>query len=259
MLTAERKRYILELLKEKDYVSVAELSADFKVSEVTIRKLLNELDSYGYLKRTRGGAISLSISKDEFEEKEKEKTNIKEKRAIARAAYDCIEDGNIIFLDAGSTTLELVRLIKNGNKRNIVVVTNAINIAYEMTEAEDIELILIGGCVRHRILSCVGSVAEKSIESLYFDKLFLGANSIDIAHGITTPNIYEAQVKRQMLKSSKEVILITDYSKFDKASLSQICPVKVINHLITDNKTTEEYVNKTRELGVKVTIAETSE
>lgn len=258
MLTAERKRYILELLQEKNYVSVAELSADFKVSEVTIRKILNELDSYGYLKRTRGGAISISISKDEFEEKEKEKTNIKEKKAIAKAAYDYIENGNIIFLDAGSTTLELVRLIKNGNKRNLVVVTNAINIAYEMTEAEDIDLILIGGCVRHRILSCVGSIAEKAIESLYFDKLFLGANSADIVHGITTPNIYEAQVKQQMLKSTKEVILITDYSKFGKVSLSQICPVKTINRLITDSKTPEEYVSKIRDLGVKVTISETS-
>lgn len=259
MLTAERKRHILELLQEKDSVSVAELSASFNVSEVTIRKILNELDGYGYLKRTRGGAVSLSTSNSEFEEKEKEKTNIDEKKAAAREAYNYIEDGDTIFLDAGSTTLELVRLIKNGNKRNIVIVTNAINIAYEMTDAEDIDLILIGGCVRHRILSCVGSIAERAIEGLYFDKLFLGANSIDIVHGVTTPNIYEAQVKQRMLKSTKEVILISDYSKFGKISLSKICPVEAINHLITDSKTPEEYINQIRDLGVKVTIAETGE
>lgn len=252
----ERKRRILEILEEKASVTVAELSEKFNVSEVTIRKILNELDDYGYLKRTRGGAVSLSTSIREFEQKEKEKTNIKEKMAIAKVAYDYVQNGETTFIDAGSTTLELVRLIKNGNKRNIVVVTNAINLAVEMIDAEDIELVLIGGCVRHRILSCVGSIAERAIESLYFDKVFLGTNSIDIEHGLTTPNIYEAQVKQHMLKSAKEIILLADYSKFGQASLAKVCPVTSINKIITDWNVPIEYVNKIQDMGVNVTIAE---
>ncbi|HBE78780.1 MAG TPA: DeoR family transcriptional regulator [Firmicutes bacterium] len=256
MLTEERKRAILDILQEKTSVSVGELRDLFSVSDVTIRKILNELDDYGYLKRTRGGAISLTTSIREFEEKEKEKTNTAEKKAIAKAAYEIIKDGETVFIDAGSTTLELTRLIKNGSKRNIVLVTNAINLAVEMVDAEDIDLILIGGNVRHRILSCVGGLAEKAIESLFFDKVFLGANSIDIEHGITTPNTYEAQVKQCMLKSAKEKIVLADYSKFNEVSLAKVCPINGVDRIITDWNAAEPGIKKLRELGVDVIVAQ---
>ena len=200
--------------------------------------------------------MSLTASIREFEEKEKEKRNTNEKKAIARMAYDYIEDGETIFLDAGSTTLELVRFVKKGNKRNIVVVTNAINLAVELIEAEDIELILIGGNVRHRILSCVGGITEKAIKGLFFDKLFLGTNSIDIEHGITTPNTYEAQVKQCMLKSAGEKVLLVDYSKFNTASLTKVAPVTGVDLIITDWNTNQVYVQDLRELGVEVMVAD---
>ena len=259
ILTEERKRAILDILQEKTSVSVGELRDLFNVSDVTIRKILNELDDYGFLKRTRGGAVSLTTSIREFEEKEKERKNTAEKKAIAKKAYEQIEDGETAFIDAGSTTLELIRLIKNGNKRNIVVITNAINLAVEMIDAEDIDLILIGGNVRHRILSCVGGLAERAIESLFFDKVFLGANSIDIKHGVTTPNTYEAQVKQQMLKSAKEKIVLADYSKFNEATLAKVCPIDSIDLLITDWNLEAGYIKQIGELGVKVIVAEPGE
>ncbi|MCR4431353.1 MAG: DeoR/GlpR family DNA-binding transcription regulator [Tepidanaerobacteraceae bacterium] len=255
VLAEERKRCILEMVEENASVTVAELSEKFNLSEVTIRKILNELDEYGYLKRTRGGAVSLSRSMREYGEKEKEKKNIIEKKAIAGAAYEYIQDGDTIFLDAGSTTLELARLIKNGNKRNIVVITNAINLAVEMVEAEDIDLVLIGGNVRHRIMSCVGSIAEKAIEGLFFDKVFMGANSLDIEHGVTTPNLYEAQVKCCMLNSTRQSFVLADHSKFGQASLAKVCPISRINNLITDWNSPAEYIEKIRDLGVNVVIA----
>lgn len=244
------------MLQEKSFVSVKELSAEFNVSDVTIRKMLNQLAKSGYLKRTRGGAASLTASIREFEEKEKEKRNTEEKKAIAKMAYDHIEDGETIFLDAGSTTLQLARLIREGNKRNIVVVTNAINIAVELIEAEDIELILIGGNVRHRILSCVGGIAEKAIEGLFFDKLFVGTNSLDLEHGITTPNTYEAQVKQCMLKSAKERVLLVDYSKFGTVSLTKVAPVTGVDLIITDWNIDHMYVHHLRELGIEVIVAD---
>jgi DeoR/GlpR family transcriptional regulator of sugar metabolism len=256
ILTEERKRAILDILQEKTSVSVGELRDLFNVSDVTIRKILNELDGYGFLKRTRGGAVSLATSIREFEEKEKEKKNTAEKKAIAKIAYEQIEDGETAFIDAGSTTLELIRLIKNGNKRNIVVITNAINLAVEMVDAEDIDLILIGGNVRHRILSCVGGLTERAIESLFFDKVFLGVNSIDIEHGVTTPNTYEAQVKQCMLKSAKEKIVLADYSKFNEVSLAKVCPMDSIDQLITDWNVQEDYIKLIRELGVDVIVAQ---
>lgn len=259
ILTEDRKRAILDILQEKTSVSVGELSELLSVSDVTIRKMLNELDDHGFLKRTRGGAVSVSASIRESVQKEKEKRNIKEKKAIAKIAFDLINDGDTTFIDAGSTTLELIRLIKNGTKRNIVVVTNAINIAVEMIDAEDIDLILIGGNVRHQILSCVGGLAERAIAGLFFDKVFLGTNSVDIEHGITTPNIYEAQVKQCMLKSAREKILLSDYTKFNQTSLAQVCPVTGVDSIVTDWNVHQENIKQLRELGVNIIVAEPCE
>lgn len=259
MLTEERKRVILEMLEEKTSVSVGELSDLFNLSEVTIRKILNELDENGVLKRTRGGAVSLSASIREYEEKEKEKKNIREKMSIAKAAYQFIEDGDTVFIDAGSTTLELIRLIKNGNKRSIVVVTNAINMAVEMIDAEDIELILIGGNVRHKILSCVGGMAEKAIENLFFDKVFMGANSFDLEHGITTPNMYEAQVKQSMLKSAKKSFVLADSSKYGEVSLAKVSSINSIDYIITDSNIPSEFLERANDLEINVIVSDTYE
>lgn len=234
MLTVEKKNLILSMLERKPVVTVPELSEALNTSEVTVRKILNELDEQGLLRRTRGGAVNISSIR-EFEEKEKEKKNIAEKKAIAKRAYEFIQDSDTVFIDAGSTTLELVKEIKNGNKRNIVVITNALNIAFELLEADDIELVFIGGNVRHKIMSCVGGFAEYAINSICIDKAFLGCNSMTVETGITTPNLYEAQVKQCVLKSANESILLSDSTKFGHTSMARVSPLKDLTRLITDN------------------------
>lgn len=247
MLTEERKKWILNRVNEQTSVSVAELSDSLQVSEVTVRKLLNQLDEEGYLKRTRGGAISMTGTIKEFAQKEKEKKNIAEKRQIAQLAYQLIQDGDSVCLDAGSTTLELARLIKNGNKKNLVVVTNAINIALELVDAEDTELILIGGSVRHRIQSCVGYIAQNALDHLNFKKFFLGSNGISLEGDVTTPNECEAQMKRAMLEKAQEVYLVADSSKYEYVTLTKICSLSDITGIITDENISDEYLEIIRE------------
>lgn len=233
MLTVEKRNLILSILEKKAVVTVPELSEALNTSEVTVRKMLNSMDEQGLLRRTRGGAVNISTI-CEFEEKEKEKKNIEEKKAIAKKAYSLIQNSDTVFIDAGSTTLELVKEIKNGTKRDIVVITNALNIAFELLDADDIELVFIGGNVRHKIMSCVGGFAESAIRSLCIDKAFLGCNSVTVETGVTTPNLYEAQVKQCVLQSANESILLTDSTKFGHTSMARISPLKNFTRLITD-------------------------
>lgn len=258
MLTVEKKNLILSMLQEKPVVTVPELSQALETSEVTVRKILNELDGQGLLRRTRGGAVNISTIR-EFEEKEKEKKNTGEKRAIAKKAYEYIDPTDTVFIDAGSTTLELVKLIKNGSKRDIVVITNALNIAFELLDADDIELVFIGGSVRHKIMSCVGGFAENTINSLCMDKAFIGCNSITVETGITTPNLYEAQVKQCVLRAARETILISDSTKFGHTSMARISPIKNITRLITDSRIPQQLRSQIEGTGVDLVVVNPEE
>lgn len=255
MLTVEKRKMVLSMLKTKSVVTVPELSRALHTSEVTVRKILNELDGQGLLKRTRGGAVNITTV-HEFEEKEKERRNRAEKCAIGEKAYEYIQDSDSVFIDAGSTTLELVRRIKRGAKRNIVVVTNALNIAAELLDSDDIEIIFIGGHVRHRIMSCVGGLAEKAIGGLCIDKAFLGCNSVSVEAGVTTPNLYEAQIKQCVLRASRESVLITDSSKFGHTSMARICPIGDLSRVITDSRLPRETRGRIESMGVALDVVE---
>ena len=166
----KRRKYILDQLKIKSSISVSELSEAFSLSEVSVRKLLASMEQEGVLKRTWGGAVSRYGSLREFSHQENEVRHREEKRAIAMAAYDCIQDGEAIFLDSGTTVCELARLIVEGPKRNIMPCTNNIYVAMELAKASDIHSIIIGGELRTNIYSCVGYLAEQVLGNLFFDK-----------------------------------------------------------------------------------------
>ncbi|QGP91957.1 Glucitol operon repressor [Neomoorella glycerini] len=255
MFASERKQKIIEILEHTPAVRVAELSELFQVSEVTIRRDLQELEAAGLLKRTHGGAVSITTASFEPTLIEKEEEHLEEKKAIARAALDLIADGDTILLDAGSTTLQLARLLKANKKQALTVVTNALNVAWELAFVEAIDLILTGGHLRHRTLSSVGPIADNTLLGLYVDKVFLATNSLDVERGLTTPNIYEAQTKQNMVKAGREVIVLADHSKFGRTSLGFVCPITAIHRLITDPGAPQEDLARLKERGVEVIVA----
>ena len=254
MFPSERKQKIMTILAETPAVKVTELSELFQVSEVTIRRDLQELEEAGLLKRTHGGAVSITAASFEPALIEKEEEHLEEKKAIARAALDLISEGDTILLDAGSTTLQLARLLKT-SKKQLTVVTNALNIAWEISFDDSIDLILTGGHLRHRTLSAVGPVAENTLQGLYVDKVFLATNSLDVERGLSTPNIYEAQTKQRMTKAGHEIILLADHSKFGRISLGFVCPLTAIHRLITDAGALPADLARLREQGVEVIVA----
>lgn len=251
----ERRKYILEQLKFKSSITVAELSEALSLSEVSVRKLLAGMEQEGVLKRTWGGAVSAYGSLREFSHRENEVRCIGEKRAIARAAYDYIQDGEAVFLDSGTTTLELAKRIVEGPKRNIMPCTNNIFVAMELAKAEDIHSVIIGGELRTNIYSCVGYLAEQVLSNLFFDKGFLSGNHFTLERGFSTPTLGEAELKRKILSISKEKFMLMDYTKYGDDSMVLIAPPEGIDVLITDWHAPEELGGEFAEKGVKMVAA----
>jgi DeoR/GlpR family transcriptional regulator of sugar metabolism len=258
MLSVERKNMILEMVKTKQAVTVAELAAALNVSIVTVRKMLTLLDRQGLLRRTRGGAVSTAMPFRESAVADKLNEAKKEKQAIAARAYNLIEDRETVYLDAGTTTLELARLIKTGPKRNLTLVTNAINLVSEFLDMPDIQVVLTGGELRHSVISCVGPMAETAIRGLHFDKAFIAANNVTLGFGPSTPVPVEAQVKRTAIESASAAYLLCDSSKFGAASLVSIAPLTAFAAIITDSGLDEAYRMEFTRAGLHLILAELS-
>lgn len=256
MLAFDRKTHILQILQEESSVSVALLSSRLSVSEVTVRKMLNSLARQGLLRRTRGGAVNIAVASRENDLHTKAKTNTRQKKDIARKAYEFIADNETVYIDAGTTTLELVRLLRGGNKRNVSVVTNALNIAVELIDVRDLEVILTGGKLRHGVVSCVGPLATASVASLVFDKAFIGANHISLEHGPTTPDLNEAEIKRSAAASSIASYLLCDSSKFGGVSMAKIVPLESFTAIITDDGLSPNLRTAFSEANINLILAE---
>jgi DeoR family transcriptional regulator of aga operon len=249
MLTEERRQKIQELLTEEKRLLVNEISEMFQVSSVTIRKDLEILEKRGVLSRVHGGAIRNHSSVMDLALREKEQIHTREKIRIAKKAAQFIDDKDVIIIDSGSTTTQLARLIKF--KKNLTIITNAVNIATELASSE-VSVILTGGILREKSFSLVGPMAEDSLKKITADKLFLGVDGIDFRFGLTTPNIQEAKVNRMMMESAGEVVLLADSSKFGRRSIGVINEVKAIHKLITDSNLNSENLKKLEALGIEV-------
>lgn len=255
MFAEERKQRILSALHRTPAVRVAELGRALRVSTASIRRDLADLARAGLLKRTHGGAVTPRLAALEPSLADKEDQYQAEKAAIAAAAVGFVRQGDTIFLDAGSTTRQIARELQH--RHGIIVVTNALNIAWELASS-DLELVLTGGQVRRGILSQVGPLAEQAIASLHVDTLFLAANGVDVEKGVTTPSLVEAQTKRAMVAHATQVILVADHSKFGRVTFSRICGLDEVHHVITDARLPASTAGAIAQLGVKVHLAPAS-
>ncbi len=249
LFSEQRKQKILELLAREQSVRVSELCLLLRASPASIRRDLQELDEAGLLSRTHGGAVDSRMAAFEPSLAEKEDRRRAEKRAIARVAAGLIQEGDTILLDAGSTTLEIARLLRQA--RGVTVLTNALNIALELMAAE-IEVTLTGGTLRRKTQSLVGPITENVLAGLHVDKLFLATNGLDLKKGLTTPNVTEAQSKRAMIESAREVIVVADHSKFGCVAFSRVCELGRVHRLVTDAGAPADFIKAAGKLGIQV-------
>jgi len=251
MLAQERLRKILQEVKRRRAVKVFELSKLFNVSEMTIRRDLYKLSAQGLIQRAYGGAISIEGTALEPTFQEKESVNIEEKRRIGAAAASMIDEGDTICLSTGTTTMQIV---KNLAKKNITVVTNSLNNAFELSKLPNIRLFVIGGELRAGSYAMVGPQTREHLQKFYVDKLFLGVNGFSIEHGLTTPSPLEAEICQVMIEIAKETIVVVDHSKLESVSFTKIADIDCVDKLITDSGIDEKYVKQLQEKEIEIII-----
>ena len=253
LLVDERRRRICDLLRERGRVTVNALAERFDTSEVTIRHDLAALEAAGALDRTRGGALTRREN-DDLPIRVKQTLRHAEKVRIARAAAALIRDGETIILDSGTTTAELARQIRTLNVKSINVITNALNIAMLLSDVPTVRLIMLGGILRQESHSLAGHMAEKALDNLQADRLFLGADGLDPEIGLMTPHLPEAQLNARMIEISRQVVTVADASKLMRRNVCVIAKVDQLDLLITDTSAQPEVVAELRRRGVEVQL-----
>lgn len=246
----DRQSRILEMLSADGEMKISELSQIFTVSEMTIRRDLEKMEQYGLVHRIFGGAIP-AIGND-IALHEREGVMTAEKMRIGRRASERVTTGQAIFIDAGTTTLQIARHLRPG--MDITVVTNAINVATELME-KHIPTIVIGGILREGTSSLVGPDAEEAIAKMAFDAVFLGASGVTTEHGFHNSNVFEAEVKRIAIEQASEVNIVLDHSKFGVRSLYSFAELHRVQRLYTDACYDERFLAACRKGNVEVVIS----
>jgi DeoR family transcriptional regulator, fructose operon transcriptional repressor len=249
-----RQRAILERLEQTARVEVTDLSKILGVSEVTIRKDLQELEQLSLLKRVHGGAISTHRTKWNPSLENRLGAQSDSKLAIAKAAIELVHDGDTLILDAGTTTLALARHLR-GRRHNLTVITNSLPVLAELSNS-DYDLVVIGGMFRQHSLAMIGPLAVACLAKLHADIAFVGATAASLERGLCTPNIIEAETKAAMVKAASERVALIDYSKIGQASLAPFASWTEIQALITDETLDVKTTNYLQNQNVKVVVAQ---
>jgi DeoR/GlpR family transcriptional regulator of sugar metabolism len=245
VLAAERHMKIIELIIESGSVQVDELARELDVSLMTIRRDLEKLRQEGRIDRCHGGAII----KREVPYVEKRNMEIGEKQKIAEKCLEFVKKGTAMYLDAGTTTYEIAKLVKD--ILGLTVITNDIEIA-QLLQSSNVNLILCGGTVQKSTGSMVGALANQMMENIRVDIAFLGATSIDDQYSVLTPTMDKAFMKRTICKNAKEKYLVADKSKFGRQALIKINHLSDYTGVITNKKFSVEEEKKIKEMRITV-------
>ncbi len=252
MLSAERQKAILDNMKQKGSAVVSELSALLKVTEETIRRDLQKLETKGFVVRTHGGAVLYDDSLLNLSSEIRETLNKEGKMAIAKEAATHIQPGDILFLDASTTVFFLAKEIKG--MRDITVITNSLRIINELIGNEKIQIVCIGGSFNAINKSFVGKSNETIADTYAATKCFLSCNGILPEIGILERNPEEAFIKKIMCDNSNEVFVLCDQTKLGRTRLNIVAPVERANLLITDSTKDNDIIRKLIEKGLKVKL-----
>lgn len=248
-----RQRRILEILSQKGEVKLQRLKDVFPdISVMTLRRDLTSLESRGYLIRTHGGAMSTRKVENTGGEEDayvsREAENIEAKRAIARSTISLVEKGRSIYIDAGSTTMCLAKLVPDDN---FTIVTSGVNIALELLKKQNISVVTLGGLVNRNTLSVSGPNAISVVDNINIDIAFMSASGFSMDSGLTVSNVYECELKKKVVARSKKVILLLDSQKINKNMTFTYANLKELDILATEKQLPEEILAETRKFGIR--------
>ncbi|MBZ5513287.1 MAG: DeoR/GlpR family DNA-binding transcription regulator [Acidobacteriia bacterium] len=248
-LAPQRHEELRRILRKDHVVRVEDLAQQLNVSPATIRRDLEELESLGEIRRVHGGAVGVESRLEEPLFDDKTAIAAKEKQRIARAALKFIKPNDTIYLDGGSTVLELARLLRD--RTNITIVTNSLRASIELA-AQGSRLMLIGGELRRLSQTLVGPLTRLTLEELHIDKAFMGTIGLTLEEGLTTTDPGEAYTKELVMERAREVYLLADHSKAGKVSFTRAGRLEKVRALITDSLIDRGFAGRLRKRGVEV-------
>jgi DeoR/GlpR family transcriptional regulator of sugar metabolism len=256
MTKEKRHSIILEALMEQEQVSVADLALLLKVSTVTIRKDLGELEKANKLYRSHGKAKLINPYITNRSINEKEKLASVEKRKIGQYAASLITKDDSIIIASGTTVLAFARCITPIN--HLTVVTPSLNVSDILSQDEAINIMQLGGILRHSSRSTVGMYAERPLADFSCSKLYLGVDGIDLDFGITTTDYREAELNKVMMASAQKTIVLADSSKFRRRGFSKISDMDDVDLIITDSNIPDKIAQRIEEMGIALKIIDAS-
>jgi DeoR family transcriptional regulator, aga operon transcriptional repressor len=250
-----RAQLILQELLRAEKVSVSSLSKRFKVSGATIRRDLHELEQRGLLLRSHGGAVLIQpLLYEPFRHissyHEQDRKQAVEKRRIALVAAKLVADGETIAIGAGTTATQVARSVCM--HKGITVLTNAVNVAMELSHRDDLKVFVTGGTLSGDWFALVGPAAIQSVGEMFFDRVFIGVDGIHPESGLTTNYPDQASIHRAMLKQARQRVVVADHRKIGAVGTALIWPIEDIDVLITDIGATEEEIKPFTARGIDV-------
>ncbi|WP_445681695.1 DeoR/GlpR family DNA-binding transcription regulator [Radicibacter daui] len=249
-----RHELILDLLQQHGTVKVGQLSEHLGVSPVTIRADLEFLEKQKSLRRTRGGAIPLRPRRYELPLEVTSTKMIEEKKAIARAAAAMVRDGDTVIIDTGGTTTETAKSLPH-SLRDVVVFTNALNIAMALEHHPGVSVVVTGGTLRPLQHSLVAPFGTLMLREINADIAFIGVSGVDPQRGLTNTNLEEAEIKRVIIEAATRKVFLADHSKLFQVGTAKVASLAEADLLITDSGARQEQVDELAAAGLEVHVA----
>uniref|UniRef100_A0A7C3EC02 DeoR/GlpR transcriptional regulator n=1 Tax=Gracilinema caldarium TaxID=215591 RepID=A0A7C3EC02_9SPIR len=245
---SERERLILDKLSQLGTISVSDLAAELQLSEVTIRSDLKELEEKGWLQRTRGGAAP-AFHRDILE---RQRLHMEEKQAIARAAAELVEDGDVIMIEAGTTTALIARYLVG--KRDVHIVTNSTLVFSYARMNPALQITMTGGEFRRPTESLVGPIALETINRLNVRLAFVGTDGFSLHRGMTTHLVEGGEIVKAMKAHAEQTILVADSSKYGKVGFVSVLPLEEVALIITDRNLSPQAEKELQEAAISVRL-----
>lgn len=248
----ERRHRMLERIQTARQLSVAELSREFGVSEVTVRNDLQALADHNLVVRTHGGAVALESGMSQIALALRLRQQIQEKSRIGKACADMIADGDAIILDSSSTALAIAPHLKA--HRHLTVITNAISVTQTLLDAPNVTVVMAGGRLRRDTASLVGVEGLEMLHKFNVQKGFFGAHGLTVENGLTDVSAEEAEVKLRLVKMCRRVIAVFDATKWGRVGLVSFAQIEDIDAIISDIDAPAEQAEQMRTLGKEIIL-----
>lgn len=262
MTPQQRLNALLEMVTRRGNVSVAEISEGLSISPPTVRRDLALLAEQRLVTRTHGGVAALGAAY-ELPLQYKIARQAEAKVAIARAAAMLVQRGDTVGMNGGTTTTEVARELGKAERLDrpdgefgLTIVTNALNIGYELSVRPNVKIVVTGGVARRQSYELVGPMARRTLESVALDIVFLGADGVSADFGVTTLHEGEAEVSACLAERGQRVVVVADATKLTRATFAHICPLDAIDALITDRAVDTAFARQLEDAGVELIVAD---